>query len=205
MVAEPDRVADVLPPVRHQVVRLEVAENRAVHLGAGQPGRTCRTPPPRRTLWLNRRRISSVGGPTISARSSRRCCPDRGSGLGDEDVPLLELDVVGDRVRPRALRPDLTAVARRDAVGRRLLAAVRRTERREHRERGVRAGRRPASASVAPGRVYCCRSRCACSHQRALSRISEISASLLRTIMLSTNGASGSIREPVTSLSGGPE
>ena len=52
--------------------------------------------------------------------------------------------------------------------------------------------RRLASASVAPGRVYCCRSRCACSHHLALSRISATSASLLRTIRLSMNGASGS-------------
>ena len=54
--------------------------------------------------------------------------------------------------------------------------------------------RRLASASVAPGRVYSCRSRCACSHQRALSRISATSASLLRTIRLSMNGASGATR-----------
>ena len=42
--------------------------------------------------------------------------------------------------------------------------------------------RRPAWASVTPGRVYSCRSRCACSHQRALSRTSSISASLFRAM-----------------------
>ena len=64
--------------------------------------------------------------------------------------------------------------------------------------------RRLASASVAPGREYSCSSRCACSHQRALSRISATSASLLRTIMLSMNGASGATGCSVTSLSDGP-
>ena len=64
--------------------------------------------------------------------------------------------------------------------------------------------RRLASASVAPGREYSCRSRCASSHQRALSRISATSASLLRTIMLSMNGASGATGFSVTSLSDGP-
>ncbi len=64
--------------------------------------------------------------------------------------------------------------------------------------------RRLASASVAPGRVYSCSSRWACSHQRALSRIKPTSASLLRTIMLSMNGASGTTGCPVASLSAGP-
>jgi hypothetical protein len=64
--------------------------------------------------------------------------------------------------------------------------------------------RRLASASVAPGRVYRCRSRCACSHQRALSRISATSASLLRIISASMTGASGVTELSVTSLSDGP-
>ena len=61
--------------------------------------------------------------------------PDRRARLGDEDVALLELDVVGDRVRPGAAQADLAAVAGRDAVGGRLLAAVRAVERLQHRER----------------------------------------------------------------------
>ena len=64
--------------------------------------------------------------------------------------------------------------------------------------------RRLASASVAPGVEYSCSSRCACSHQRALSRISSTSASLLRTIIRSMNGASDVTGCPVTSLSAGP-
>jgi hypothetical protein len=42
--------------------------------------------------------------------------PDGSARLGDEDVPFLELDVVGHSVRPRAPEPNLAAVPRRDAV-----------------------------------------------------------------------------------------
>ena len=66
--------------------------------------------------------------------------PHRSARLGDEQVAFLELDVVGDGVGPGAPEADLAAIAGRGAVGRRLLAAVGRAERVDHRERGLVAG-----------------------------------------------------------------
>ena len=87
-------------------------------------------------MWSNSRRISSVGVPMIIARSSSALYPHTGAaGLGNENVPFSELDVVRDRVCPCALQPDLTAIPRRDTVGRGLLSAVRGAERLEHGER----------------------------------------------------------------------
>ena len=64
--------------------------------------------------------------------------------------------------------------------------------------------RSPACASVEPGTLYSCSSRWACSHQRALSRISSTSAALFRTIRLSISGPSGVTVAPSTSVSDGP-
>ena len=66
--------------------------------------------------------------------------PDRRARLGDEDVAGAELDVVGDRVRPRAARADLAPVARLHAVRRRELARRRRPRRSEQRERRLVPG-----------------------------------------------------------------
>src|SRR5262249_55243160 len=64
--------------------------------------------------------------------------PHRRAGLCDEDVAGLELDVVRDRVRPRAPKADLAPVPRLDAVRGALLPGV--AERLEHRERRLLRG-----------------------------------------------------------------
>ena len=137
MVAQPDPVADVLAPVREQVVVLEVAQHGAVDVGAGHAGAEC----VERDL-LRGDRVVEQAPHLVGRRADDHrplelgvVAPDRRARLGDEHVALLELDVVGDGVRPRAPQPDLAAVAGRDAVGGRLLAAVGAVERREQRER----------------------------------------------------------------------
>ena len=64
--------------------------------------------------------------------------PDRSACLGDEDVADLELDVVRDRVRPRAPEPDLSAIAGFRAVAGAEQPA--RAVRGEHRERRLLLG-----------------------------------------------------------------
>ena len=139
MVAQADRVADVLAPVREQVVLLEVRQHGAVDVGAGRAG-------PERVegdLLRGDRVVEEAAHLVGRLADDHRplelgvVAPDRRARLGDEDVALLELDVVRDRVRPGAPQPDLAAVAGRDAVGGRLLAAVGAVERLQHRERGL--------------------------------------------------------------------
>jgi hypothetical protein len=139
VVAQADCVADVLAPVGQQVVVREVREHRTVDVGAGH-SRTEGT----EGHLLGRDRVVEEPAHLVRRLADDHralqlgvVAPDRRAGLGDEDVALLELDVVGDRVRPRAPKADLAAVAGRDAVGGRLLAAVRAVERLQHRERGL--------------------------------------------------------------------
>ena len=70
--------------------------------------------------------------------------------LGDEHVARAKLDVVRDRVRPRAAQPDLAAVAGLDAVCGRQLALVARADRREEGERRLVPG---AEARLRLGRT----------------------------------------------------
>ena len=114
VVAQPDRVARVLPPVREQVVVLEVAHDGAVDVGA-------RHARPKRIERDLLRGDDVVEEPALLV--GRRAddhrplelgvvAPHRRARLRDEHVARLELDVVRDRVRPRAARADLAAVAR---------------------------------------------------------------------------------------------
>ena len=142
MVAQADRMADVLAPVRKQVVLLEVGQHGAVDLGARDAGTECR----------ERGLLRGDGVVEEPAHLVRRLAddhralqlgvvaPDGRARLGDEDVAFLEADVVGDCVRPRASQPDLAAIARRDAVGRRLLAAVGAVESLQQRQRRLVSG-----------------------------------------------------------------
>ena len=136
MVAEPDPVADVLPPGRQQVVRFEVGQHGAVDVGA-------------RDAWSQRVECDLLGGDGVVEHSSHLVTrsaddhaalelgvvpPDGSARLGDEEVTFLKLDVVGDGVRPGASEADLASIAGCGAVGRRLLAAVGGAELVDHRE-----------------------------------------------------------------------
>ncbi len=71
MIAEPDRVPGVLPPEDNRSLLLEVPEHRTVDLGAGDARtESAKATAWAATAWSNSRRISSVGGPIIIARSS---------------------------------------------------------------------------------------------------------------------------------------
>ena len=136
MVAQADRMAGVLLPVRQQIVGLEVLEHRPVDVRAGD----ARPEDAERNLLGGDGVVEQpphlVRGPADDHRPLELgvVAPDRRARLADEHVAFPELDVVGDGVRPGAPEADLAAVPRRDAVGRGLLAAVRRAERLEHGE-----------------------------------------------------------------------
>ena len=136
VVAQADRVAGVLAPVRQQVVLLEVAHHRAVDVGA-------------RDARAERGEGDLLRGDGVVEEPARLVArrpddhgplelgvvaPDRRARLRDEHVAHLELDVVGDRVRPGAAQADLAPVAGRRAVGRALLPAEAIAERLQHRQ-----------------------------------------------------------------------
>ena len=152
MVAQADRMPDVLAPVRHQIVGGEVVEHRVVDVRAGHAG-------PQRSErgFLCGEHVREEPAHLFGRRADHHrplelgvVAPHRGARLGDEDVAELELDVVRDRVRPGAAAADLAAIARRRAVRRALLAAEPRPELGEHREGRLVTG---AQARLGLGRA----------------------------------------------------
>ena len=104
VVAQADAVAGVLAPVPEQVVLLEVAHHGAVDVGAGGAR------PDRGEGGLLRGDGVVEEPPHLVGRRAddhrplelRVVAPDRRARLRHEHVARLELDVVRDRVRPRA-------------------------------------------------------------------------------------------------------
>ena len=183
VVAQADRVSGVLAPVRQQVVALEVAQHGAVDVGAGDAG-------------TKRIECRPLGGDGVVEEAPHLVCrradhhrplelgvvaPHRCSGLRDEHVALLELDVVRDRVRPGAAPPDLPAIAGLHAVGRSELAAEGIAERLQHRERRF-APRTQARLRLCHARagVFLQQAVCVCAPARALSDESDLGLALPR-------------------------
>ena len=106
-------MARVLAPVPLEVVAREVVHDRVVDVracGARHDRRERRFP---RSQHVVEEPAHPVGRRPDDERALelRLVAPDRRARLGDEHVAGLELDVVRDRVRPRAPRPDLAAEA----------------------------------------------------------------------------------------------
>ena len=161
VVAEPDAVAGVLAPIAEQVVLLEVPHDGAVDVCAGRAG----------SDRVDRDLLGCNGVVEEPPHLVRRLAddqrplelgvvaPDRCARLGHEYVTGAKLDVVRDRVRPRAAQADLAAVACGHAVGGGQPAAVRVAELLQHCERRLLAGAEARLGFGGPGREYSCSSR----------------------------------------------
>jgi hypothetical protein len=113
VVGNAERVPGVVGAVLEQVVVFEVAKDGAVHVGAGgaRPDRV------EGDLLRGNGVVEEpphlVGGRADDHRPLELgvVAPDRRARLRHEHVACAELDVVRDRVRPRAAQPDLAPVA----------------------------------------------------------------------------------------------
>ena len=114
VVAQPDRVPGVLPPVRKQIVGLEVAHHRAVDIGRRDPRTDCIERDLLRRHDMIEEAALLVGRRPDDHRALELgvVAPHRCACLGHEHVARFEPDVVRDRVGPRAAAADLPAIAR---------------------------------------------------------------------------------------------
>jgi hypothetical protein len=120
VVAEPDRVPGVLAPGVEDPLLLEVREHRTVDVGARDPRAQRGEGDLLRGAHVIEMASHLVGGRPDDHRALqlRVVAPHGRRGLGDQHVAGAELDVVGDRVGPRAPLSDLPPVPRRGAVRR---------------------------------------------------------------------------------------